>query len=164
MAEKINELVAAFTGALDDFDVALKAIPETGLDWREGGEGWSIRQIIHHVAEDCTVYTFIIERALATPGCKITFGEFPGNEPWGERLGWESKPVEISLELMHVQRKFIAEMVSLLPDQLENEVLYFNDEGKELGKGNVENMLKMLTEHMQEHAATIQRIAAEHQA
>jgi hypothetical protein len=164
MAEKIDEIITNFTGSLEDFNTALKAVPESGLDWREGGEGWSIRQIIHHVAEDCTVYAFIIERALATPGCKITFGEFPGNEPWGERLGWDTKPVEIALELMRVQRRFIAEMISLLPDQLENEVLYFNDEGKELGKGNVENMVKMLTEHMEEHTATIQRIAAEHQA
>jgi len=164
MSEKIDELVSAFTGALDDFDAALALVPEAGLDWREGGEGWSIRQIIHHVAEDCNVYTFIIERALATPGCKITFGEFPGNEPWAERLGWDTKPVATALELMHAHRLFIAEMVSLLPDHLQNEVIYFNDEGKELGKGNVENMLKMLTEHMQEHTTTIRRIAAEHQA
>ncbi|MBG0770963.1 MAG: DinB family protein, partial [Anaerolineaceae bacterium] len=164
MSEKIDELFAQFIQTQEAFDTALKPIPDSGLDWREGGEGWSIRQIIHHVAEDCNVYAFIIERALATPGCKITFGEFPGNEPWGERLGWDTKPVEIALELMHVHRKFIAEMVSLLPDQLDNEVHYFNDEGKELGKGNVENMLKMLSEHMEEHTATIQRIAAEHQA
>ena len=164
MAENIDSLIANFTSALDDFDAALEPIPESGLDWREDGEGWSIRQITHHVAEDCNVYTIIIERALATPGCRITFGEFPGNEPWAERLGWDTKPVETALELMHVHRKFIAEMVSLLPDQLENEVRYFNDEGKELGKGNVINMMKMLTDHMSEHTATIQRIAAEHQA
>jgi len=163
MTEKIDALITNFSGVLDDFDTALEQIPESGLDWREGGEGWSVRQIIHHVAEDCNVYTFIIERALATPDCKIVFGEFPGNEPWAKRLGWGTKPVEIALELMHVHRKFVAEMVSLLPDQLENEVHYFNDEGKELGKGNVEKMLIMLTEHMQEHAATIRRIAAEHQ-
>jgi len=163
MSTKMDTLIANFTGALDDFDAALEQIPESGLDWREGGEGWSVRQIIHHVAEDCNVYTFIIESALATPGCKFTFGEFPGNEPWADHLAWDTRPVETALELMHVHRKFIAEMVSLFPDRLENEVHYFNDEGKELGKGNVENMLTMLTEHMQEHTATIQRIAAEHQ-
>ncbi|MBG0788110.1 MAG: DinB family protein, partial [Anaerolineaceae bacterium] len=152
MTEKINGLIANFTDALDNFDAALKPVPDSGLDWREGGEGWSIRQIIHHVAEDCTVYTFIIERALATPGTKMVFGDFPGNEPWADALGWDAKPVATALELMHVQRKFIAEMVSLLPDKLENEMLYFNDEGKDLGKGNVESMLKMLTEHMNEHA------------
>lgn len=162
MSEKITDLIANFTGALDNFDAALKPVPESGLDWREGGEGWSIRQIIHHVAEDCNVYTFIIERALATPGTKMVFGGFPGNEPWADALGWDTKPVATALELMHVHRRFIAEMVSLLPDKLENEMLYLNDEGKELGKGDVESMLKMLTEHMNEHAATIQRIAAEH--
>lgn len=163
MSEKTNELIASFINAQEDFDAALEPVPESGLDWQENGKGWSIRQIIHHVAEDLNVYTFIIERALATPGSRITFGGFPGNEPWADRLGWDTKPVEIALELMHVHRKFVAEMVSLLPNQIENEVLYFNDEGKELGKGTVEKMLIMLTEHMQEHAATIGRIAAEHQ-
>lgn len=158
-----NALIDNFSQALVEFDTALDQVSGEGLDWRENGEGWSIRQIIHHVTEDCTVYAFIIERALATPGCKITFGEFPGNDAWGERLGWEAKPVEISRELMHAQRKYLAEMVAQFTDRLSNEVQYYNDEGEHLGTDTVEKMMVMLTEHMQEHAETIRRIGAAHQ-
>ena len=164
MSDKSTPLISDFTQALVEFDTALDQIPSAGLDWREGGEGWSIRQIIHHVTEDCNVYAFIIERALATPGCKITFGEFPGNDAWGEALGWDTKPVEISRELMHAHRRFLAEMVAQFPDRLGNEVQYCNEEGESLGTGNVEKMVAMLTEHMQEHTETIRRIRAEHQA
>ena len=161
---EIKPLIERFSQALIDFDTALDPIPSEGLDWREDGEGWSIRQIIHYVTEDCNVYTFIIERALATPGCRITFGEFPGNDVWGERLGWDTKPIEISRALMHTQRDFLAEMVVQFPDRLSNEVQYYNDEGEQLGTGTVEKMMVMLTEHMQEHTETIRRISAAHQA
>jgi hypothetical protein len=164
MTDRATQLINAFTQALVEFEAALEQVPSEGLDWRERGEGWSIRQIIHHVTEDCNVYTIIVERALATPGCKITFGAFPGNEAWGERLGWDTKPVEISRELMQVQRRFLAEMVAQFPDRLDNEVQYYNDVGEHLGTGNVEKMVNMLTEHMQEHTETIRRIGAEHQA
>jgi hypothetical protein len=160
---EIKPLIENFSQALVDFDAVLDEVPSEGLDWREGGEGWSVRQIIHHVTEDCNVYTFIIESALATPGCRFTFGEFPGNDVWGEQLGWATKPVEISRTLMHAQRDFLAEMVAQFPDRLGNEVQYYNFEGKHLGSGNVEKMITMLTEHMQEHTETLRRISAEHQ-
>ncbi len=162
MPEKNSKLLDNFTGALDAFEVVLDQVPESGLDWREGDEGWSIRQIIHHIAEDCNVYTFIIEQALAIPGCKIVFGEFPGNDTWGEALDWSSRPVEASRELMRAHRKFLAELVSHFPDRWGYQVHFFSgDSEDEIPAPNtVEKMITMLTEHMEEHTETVKRIIA----
>lgn len=86
MNDNQKQHLEAFTDSMAAFDAALAQIPEDGLDWREAEDGWTVREIIHHVGEDCNVYAFIIERALAAPGCKVIFGELPGNDVWGERL------------------------------------------------------------------------------
>lgn len=162
MPEKNFRLIDRFTGVLDEFDAVLDQVTEPGLDWREGDEGWSIRQIIHHVAEDCNVYTFIIEQALAAPGCKVVFGEFPGNDAWGEAMDWNVRPVEVSRELMRAHRKFLAELVGHFPDRLENQVHFYQlGSDKEIpGRNSVETMMEMLTEHMEEHTETVRRIVA----
>ena len=79
MNEKQQALIKDFTGALDDLEVLLDGVPDEGLYWVENEDEWSIREVVHHLADDYNVYTFIIERALATPDCKVFFGEFPGN-------------------------------------------------------------------------------------
>jgi hypothetical protein len=151
-------IIENFICSLDNFDAALKNVPEEGLDWAEREGEWTIRHIIHHVAEDCNVYAFIIERALATPGSKVVFGDFPGNDAWSDRLGFGERSVEPAVELMHAHRKFLAELVAHFPDRWDNSVRFFNDEGKELATSTVKQMIIMLTEHMQEHTEMVSKI------
>ncbi len=129
MTEKQKKMIDEFRGALGDLNAVLENVPDAGLDWAEEDE-WSIHEILHHLAEDCNVYAFIIERGLATPDCKVFFGEFPGNQEWGLRLGFGERPVDIALELMHAHRKFLVELVGHFPDRWENKVNFYNTEGK----------------------------------
>ena len=153
-----QKIIDSFASSLKEFDAVLAKVPERGLDWAESDGEWTIRHVIHHVAEDCNVYAFIIERALATPGSKVVFGEFPGNDAWADRLGFGERPVEPAIEMIHAHRNFLAEMVSHFPDRWDNEVRFFNEEGKELTTSSVKNMMIMLTEHMQEHTEMITKI------
>jgi hypothetical protein len=155
-----NNLVQNFLDSLVRFDAALDRVPVDGLDWAEKDGEWTVREVIHHVAEDCNVYAFIIERALATPGCNIILGEFPGNEPWGKALAWDMRPVEPARNLMHAHRVFLADMLLSLPDQWENTVHFKDESGKELVERNVIQMVEMLTEHMDEHTQMIEKIIA----
>lgn len=151
-------IIRDFIEALEGFDRALERVPEEGLDWNESKGEWTIRHVIHHVAEDCNVYAFIIERALATPGSKVVFGDFPGNNAWADKLGFGERPIEPAIELIHAHRKFLAELVSHFPDRWDNSVKFFDDEGKELATSSVKEMMIMLTEHMQEHTEMVLRI------
>jgi len=143
---------------LVDLDSVLAEVPKDGYDWAEKNGEWSIRQVVHHLAEDCNVYAFIIERGLATPGCKIFFGEFPGNMAWSNLLAWHERPVEGARELMHAHRKYLAEMVGHFPDRWDNTVNFYNEENEKLAESSVEKMIVMLTEHMQEHVQMISNI------
>ena len=86
MNDEQKNIIENFTGTLLNLDSIKAKVSESGLDWSEGEGEWSIRQIIHHLAEDFTVYGFILERALATPGCKVFLANSremrPGQTAW----------------------------------------------------------------------------------
>jgi len=163
MNEKQGKMITAFRCALADLDVVMEGLPEAGLNWAAGEGEWSIREVLHHLAEDCNVYAFIIERALATPDCKVFFGEFPGNQEWGKRLAFDERPVENARTLMHAHRGFLAGLVGHFPDRWENKVNFYNTEGEKIADSTVTEMLVMLTEHMQEHTEMIRDIIRMHQ-
>ncbi|MFW5714161.1 MAG: DinB family protein [Brevefilum sp.] len=161
MNKNQENMLAEFQRALTDLDALLDGLPEGALDWSEKEE-WSIREVLHHLADDGNVYTFIIERALATPDCKVFFGEFPGNKAWAERLAFGERPVESTLNLIQAQRHFLAELVGCFPERWENKVNYYNTEGEKVADRTVAEMILMLTEHMQDHTEMIQNIIKIH--
>ena len=158
MNESRQDMLDAFTGAMKELDRIIETMPEDSLDWAKSESEWSIRQVIHHLADDGNVYTFIIERGLATPGCKVFFGGFPGNEQWAERLDFNQRSIEPALKLMRAQRVFLAELVARFPDRWDNKVGYYNESGEELAERTVAEIIVMLTEHMEEHIQMIVEI------
>ncbi len=161
MNENQAKMINAFRTKLAELDAVLTDLPKEGLDWAEEG-GWSIREVLHHLADDGNVYVFIIERGLATPDCKVFFGEFPGNDAWANRLAFAERPVEGVLNLIQAQRQFLAELLGHFPERWENKVNYHNTEGEKLADRTVGEMLLMLTEHMQEHTEMIRNIISAH--
>lgn len=157
-----RHIIAAFTGALDALDQVLENVSEDRLDWSEKEEGWSIRQVIHHLTDDCDVYAMIIKRALAIPGCKQFFTGFPGNEAWANALDFDSRPIQPARDLMHAHRAYIAEIVSRFPDRWENTILYYNEAGEKITERTIQQLLESLTEHMQEHTQMIEQILNTH--
>lgn len=162
MDEHQKHILSGFTNALDELDSVMQSVTDDQLDWSEREGEWRIRQVLHHLVDDGNVYTFIIERALATPGCKVFFGGFPGNETWADRLGFDQRPITHAFALLRAQRLFLAELISLYPERWGNQVGYYNEEGEKLVELDVERMILMLTEHMSEHTAMIQNILAAH--
>jgi len=158
MNHEQTTIINNFITSLEAFDAVLANTPAEALDWVERDGEWTIRHVIHHVAEDCNVYAFIIERAIAMPGSKVVFGEFPGNDDWAERLAFGKRSTEPAIELMHAHRNFLAELVGSFPDRWDNNVNFFNEEGKQLATSSVKDMIIMLTDHMQEHSEMIEKI------
>jgi hypothetical protein len=161
MDKNQEQILADFSNSLDELNTVMESVTEDQLDWSAQEGEWCIRQVLHHLTDDCNVYTFIIERALATPGCKVFFGGFPGNEAWADRLGFDQRPITRAWDLLHAQRRFLAELVSCYPERWSNQVGYFNEAGEKVAERNVEQLIQMLTEHMQEHTRMIANILAE---
>ena len=157
-----HKILNDFIGTMDELKVLLGVLPEKGLDWAEREGEWSIRQVIHHLADDGNVFTHAIERVLVSPGSKVRFDGYPGNDVWIEQLGYDQQAVDPSLDLMQAQHTFLSELLRRFPDRWQNKAFYYDELEKKAAEQSVAEIIIMLTEHMQEHIAMIKNIRQKH--
>ncbi len=104
IAGRENETLERFRGGADQLSSLLEGMDESKLDLSLEEGAWSTRQIVHHLADDCDVYSNIVKRAIASPGTPTRFEGYPGNEPWSNALGYATRPVNSSLHLIQAHR------------------------------------------------------------
>lgn len=147
-----------FSIAADRFLALIEPLSEGDLDLREEPDGWSIRQIVHHVSDDGDAWAYQMKRALATPGAPAHFEGFPGNEAWAAALRFEDRPIGPDLVLIHAHNRAMAALAADFTDEWQRNVTFHDESGAQIGSVSVSDMLTFLTEHMQEHTQTITRI------
>lgn len=158
LSQTQQELLDRFNTAANRFLALIEPLSENELDQREEPGGWSIRQIVHHVSDDGDVWAFQMKRALATPGAPLRLEGFPGNEAWAAALRFDERPIGPDLVLIHAHNRAMAALAAAFPDAWERAVTFPAQEGEQPGAVTVYDMLTFLTEHLQEHAATVKRI------
>jgi hypothetical protein len=123
---------------------------------RGEADGWSIRQIVHHVADDGDVWSMCIKKALATPGALVRFEGFPGNEAWADALDFDRREIEPALDLIRAHRRYLAQLLEHFPGDWDRSVRLANAEGEVVREMSVREMVRMLTDHMREHIGQIE--------
>lgn len=157
-----DETISNFLSSGEAFQAEINGLAEPALDYSLAPGEWSIRQIIHHVSDDGDVWSFITKRAAVIPGSPVQFGHFPGNEAWACGLAFERRPAASSLELIGAHRRYMAAMASELPDAWGYQVSLAGEDGKVMATMSFGQIFQMLTEHIQEHTATVRAIKARH--
>ncbi len=139
----------------DDLEAALAGLTEADLDLTRAPEEWSIRQIVHHLAEVDAMFLMIFESALAQPG--ITFIRNTYDQAhWAERLAYKEREIEPSLALIKATRRHVARLLQHIPDHWDRFVLlkFASDEGEGY-KMTVGQQLNEMNWHQAEHCAEI---------
>ena len=159
-----KETLELFTSGVEKLEKAVAGLSEKELDYSLAPGEWSIRQIVHHVTDDGDGWSFVLKKALGTPGVGFSFGDpgdFPGNEAWANALAFQKRPVTTSLALIISHRKFFNELATYFAGSWENYVTYLDDKGKK-NKFTAGQIIRMLAEHLMEHVATIESIKKKH--
>jgi hypothetical protein len=89
------------------------AVPRTDLDKTYRAGGWSVGQILEHVADCEVVNLWRFVRAVAEPGSVVE--PFEENH-WAERLAYGTRPPELSRDLFLAARNTIIHHVRSLPE------------------------------------------------
>ena len=142
MAESYREATEQF------IEIASK-LSQAQLDVRKG-QGWSARQVVHHVADSEAQSYARLRRLIAEPGTQIQ-GYDEG--AWGENktLGYNDLPIEISLDVFKAVRASSLEVLKRIStEQLEN-----SGEHSESGTYTLRNWLETYIKHPTEHAEQI---------
>jgi hypothetical protein len=156
-----NEIIARFTAGSEQLYSLTANLTEDQLDQRLSECEWSIRQIIHHLADDLDVWSMCIKKAVATPGAVVRFEGFPGNDAWAEGLQFDRRPIPLQLELIGAQRRAVAELARHFSDHWDRSMRISDAEGKIRAELNVQDILVMLTQHTDEHLHSIEQILSD---
>lgn len=138
--------------ATDLFIDLVSALDEKSLDISDG-EGWTPRQVIHHVADSEAQSYARIRRLVAEPGTMIQ-GYDEG--AWGENstLGYSELSIDISIAVYTAVRASSLEIIKrLTEEQLNNSGTH-----SESGKYTIHNWLDNYINHPRDHAAQIRKI------
>jgi hypothetical protein len=119
---------------------------------------WTIRQIVHHLADDGDVWCMVLKKAIATPGVPIRFEGFPGNEVWAAALAFDKRSVEPVLALLKAHREMMTSLLTYFPEAWERCVSICDDQGRKVQDVSVGLMTRFLGEHVDGHIAVIQAI------
>lgn len=147
-----NNLIARYRSGYDEVLGALAGIAPAELD-RADAEGWTARQVVHHLADSEWTSALRLRKLLAEPVPVIW--AYP-EEVWARALFYDRRPIEPSLAALKAARETTAGILEHLSEA------DWAREGwhTESGRYTVERWLEIYAAHAYEHAAQIRRARA----
>ena len=142
-------MIENYRKATEQFIEVATQLSDVQIDMREG-QGWSARQVIHHVADSEAQSYARLRRLIAEPGTQIQ-GYDEG--AWGENetLGYSDLPIENSLAVFKAVRASSLEILKRISTaQLDNAGIH-----SESGRYTVKDWIETYTKHPAEHAEQI---------
>src|ERR1044071_1602748 len=105
-----RDLIARYRAGFDEVCQALSGITEAELDIRPDDDGWSAREVAHHLADSETTSYIRLRRLLAEDRPAIAAYD---EAEFARRL-WYDRPIAVSLEVFRAVRQSSAEILDRL--------------------------------------------------
>ena len=147
-----HERLASLAAGADALAAALAGLPAADLDRSIAPGAWTVRQIVHHLADGEIVWSVYLRIALGVPGVSAQLDWYPGNEGWAGALDYAGRPIEAAVALFRAQRLYTAHLLEHMGERWERCVLV---DGRPM---RVVDIACLLTIHAAEHVAEICRI------
>ena len=147
----IQELAARYEESTQAFLSLVSTLTESDLD-RADSEGWTPRQVIHHVADSEAQSYARLRRLIAEPGTAIQ-GYDEGKWAENATLGYSQSDVAPSIEVFAAVRKSSYLLVQRLSEsELDNRGVH-----SESGEYSILTWLETYTNHPLDHANQIRQ-------
>jgi hypothetical protein len=147
LAEERKTLVEKYKRGYTEVAEALLKITQEELDYKPDPARWSVKEIIHHLAD--SEMTAAVRLRLLLAHDRPTLQGYNQDE-FARRLYYD-RPHQISLELFRLARQSTAEILDrLTPTEWVREGTH-----SEVGPYGVETWLKTYSEHAHKHARQI---------
>jgi uncharacterized damage-inducible protein DinB len=156
-------VIAKYAEGVEQLEAALAGLSESNLGLSRAEGKWSIRQIVHHIADAEDIWETAIKAALGNSGCRFDVNWYIPDNKCAEPLDYTNRPVADAVELFKAARRHIAVLVNYLPDDAwERHIIFVRDdlpEGKEFKVGE---MLRFQTMHLDRHIKQIRKTREKH--
>src|SRR5262249_53372540 len=148
-----EKLIVRYAEGPAKLKAALAKAPADGRRWRPGAGKWSVNEIVCHCADAEINAAGRIRYLLAENRPTIVGYD---QDEWAHALGYQDHPVELALAAVDAARAHTTALLRKLPDEA------WAREGThtERGRYTAEEWLKLYAEHLESHAAQIDRTVA----
>lgn len=153
--ETRQSLLAEYRNGYTDIAAALEGITEAELDARSSPTDWTVREVVHHLADSEIVSATRLRRLIAEESPLIVGYD---EDEYARRLHYD-RPVTLSLDLFRAARLSNCELL----DALTEEEWQRSGTHNQMGEYGVGVWLKVFTNHVKAHANQIgenRRLAA----
>ena len=148
----IREAAAAYESSTHFFLNLARGVTPELLDVHHEN-GWSARQVIHHMADSEAQSYARLRRLVAEPDGSVIQGYDEGAWAECEKLGYKDAPVENSIAVFAAVRAGSLDVIKRLE---ESDLAKFG-EHSERGKFTVETWLQIYTKHPHDHGDQLAR-------
>lgn len=144
-------------------DQALSGLSDTDLDLTLGEDSWSIRQIVHHVADGDDIWKTCIKTALGNSDALFSLQWYiiRSQMEWSESWAYPCRGLASSLELYRANRRHIVDLLEHIPGALEKSIR-FDRPGREEIRITIFDVVELHVRHLTEHIESINAIRQAH--
>ena len=135
-------------------DAELDATPSRG--------GWSIREIVHHIADGDDIWKMGIKMAIGNEQAEFALGWYSAlpQVTWGDRWAYSRRSIGASLSLLRATREHIVQLLASVPEAW-NRCITFRTPQGEIERVPVGFVVKMQGDHVLHHLEGIRAILRE---
>ncbi len=155
--------LALYADGPAELEAALMGLTESDLDLALTGDSWTIRQVVHHIADGDDLWKTCIKAALGNREGLFSlqwYWDKPQTE-WAENWKYANRRIEPSLALLRANRQHIVELVQQTPDAWEKSIRVKWPEGEE-ERITIGEVLEMQASHVVGHINDIRMIRQAH--
>jgi hypothetical protein len=168
MTEPANDpaaTLALYAGGPARLEAALAGLAASDLDLALDRDSWTIRQIVHHLADGDDLWKTCIKAALGNPEGLFSLHWYwdKPQTAWAENWRYAGRGIGSSLALLAANRRHIVELVQQTPGAWEKSIRLKWPEGEE-ERITVGEVLRSQANHVAGHIDDIQRIRQAHTA
>jgi hypothetical protein len=141
----------------------VRDIPEAQLDWSLDKNSWSIRHIVHHLADGDDIWSGFIKQALGGQDGEFSLSWYWSmpQDSWVEKWGYASRDIQPSLELYRANREHIGTLLqsAAQPWGFSLNITWVDGTIK---KVTVADVIKSQADHLEGHLEDIRQILDTH--
>ena len=137
----------------------LSNLNETDFDTSPTKGGWTVRQIVHHLADGDDLWKICIKQALGNEQSEFSLDWYRAEtqDTWADRWAYMQRSVDISLSLLEATRNHVFQLLEHVPDGW-NKSVEFREPNGEIIRVSVGFVIEMQADHVEHHVKQIESI------
>ena len=161
--EKIRSILSRYAAGPALVRSSIQGLDATQLDLTISPDGWSIRQLIHHIVDGDYLWKEFLLQAAGDPERTFTLEWYwclPQDE-WVKRWSYAERDIAPSLALLETNRQHTLQLIEQVPWLWEKSLLIPTRQGGQ-ERVSVGEVVEMQSRHVEGHVDDIRQIRYAH--